>query len=266
MSKIEQALIDTNYTPHGSKKAMVCFSMGLDSTTLAYYLKHRGWDVTLAYFDDGPWNTPNNGFFDANREVCKDDFLAKESNFYTELHNQDSGFDVAKFRYPQLNALAVQPNVGLPADTDKAKHAENLGMTFWVGYKMIMQNILLSHGAAYGFELVVMGHLPGEDAYKDEDPEVFSRMREAMQFAYPRVRMPDFENPYYDWDFEKTDVIKLAHAVNCPLQHTYSCRRTPAKFVAYPHCGYSHCGECEMCEVRAAAFSKAGLTDPALHD
>jgi preprotein translocase subunit SecY len=51
-----------------------------------------------------------------------------------------------------------------------------------------------------------------------------------------------------------------------PLMHTYSCRRTPALLVNEPHLGYSHCGKCEMCEVRIAAFAAANTIDPALHD
>jgi 7-cyano-7-deazaguanine synthase len=243
------------------KKVLVCFSMGLDSTTLAYHYKAQGFDVTLAYFDDGPWNSPKSQFFEADREVCETDFMAVESDFYANWHAQHAGFKVTKLRYPELNSIHAQ----CPADNTKAEFAESIGLHYWVGFKMIMAMLLMSHGAAFGYDEVVFGHLVSDDAYFDETPEPFTKLSELMTFTYGnRIKLPKLSNPYQDWGFDKQEVLELALKCGVPLEMTYSCRRMPA--IRGEDQRFISCGECENCIKRKAAFEKFGKVDPAPYD
>lgn len=244
-------------------KVLVCFSMGLDSTTLAYHFHNAGHPVTLAYFDDGPWNDPSDALFEPDRPEVMDNFMAVESDFYAHWHAKHAGFSVVKLRYPQLNALHAR----VPSDNDKAEFAENLGLHYWVGFKQIMAMILLSHGAAFNYSEVVFGHLISDTAYFDETPEPFQRLQELMTFTYGgRVMIPELRNPYCEWYFDKAEVLAMALQNKVPLDMTYSCRRTPAIRSTDGTNRYVACGKCENCIKRLEAFAKNGTTDPALYD
>ena len=257
-------LCSTNET----KSVVVCYSMGLDSTTLAYLYKSLGYHVTLAYFDDGPWNAPTDSFFDHTRPVDYSRFMSEESDFYADWHARHAGdlntkqlgFDVVKLRFPQLNAL----HAVVPPDNASAEYAEGLGLHFWVGFKQLMAMILMSYGAAHKKDLIVFGHLLEDDAYYDENPLPFQQLYDFMVRTYQRVVIPRVANPYCDWQFDKLNILRVATKLNVPLSHTYSCRRTPA--VRQDDGRYVHCGVCENCQRRLAAFKKFGMTDPAPYD
>lgn len=240
---------------------LVVFSMGLDSTSLAYFYKKQGYDVTLLYFDDGAFNSPLDEHFEADREVVTDNFMAVESDFYAQWHAAHAGFKVTKIRYPQLNSIHAR----CAPDNSKAEFAENLGLHYWVGFKMLMAMIAMSHGAAKGYDEVVFGHLVSDDAYFDETPEPFNKLQELMEFSYGgRVKLPKLRNPYCEWGFDKPEVLKLAFENNVPLEMTYSCRRTPA--LRHTDNRYIACRKCENCIKRLAAFASYGQIDPALYD
>lgn len=242
------------------KKVVVCFSQGIDSTTLAYYYSYRGAEVTLAYFDDGPWNVPGDTFYDPSQPVVHNHFMSEEPDYYAKWHSDWVGMKYVKIRYPQLNAL----HAVVPPDNDKAEHAEGLGLHFWVGYKPLMNMILMGYGSAHNQDLIVFGHLNEDTAYYDENPKPFDQLRDFMVETYQRVKIPLVDNPYCRWNFNKQDVIDLAKKVGAPLSHSYSCRRTPA--IRHEDGRYIQCGVCENCLRRIEAFKIHGSRDPALYD
>jgi 7-cyano-7-deazaguanine synthase in queuosine biosynthesis len=238
------------------KNVVICFSQGLDSTTLAFYYKSRGCKVTLAFFDDGLWNDPNDQFYDPTRPICLEHFMSEEPDFYARYHKRNSGMDFVKIRYPQLNAL----HAVVPPDNSAAEQAEGLGLHFWVGYKPIMSIVLMGYGAAHNKDAVVFGHLLEDTAYYDEQPQPFIELQKFMDETYKRVKIPRVMNPFQDWGYNKQDVIALALKVGVPLEYTYSCRRMPA--LREKGGRFIPCGVCENCLRRIEAFRIFGMKDP----
>lgn len=246
-----------------AKKVLISYSMGLDSTTLAYVFKKMGYEVTLAYFDDGPWNSPQDTFYEKDRPAVDVSFMSEEWDMYAAWHAEHAGFKVHKIRFPQLNAL----HAIVPANNEKANHAEGLGLHYWVGFKMIMGMILLSHGAAFGYDQVLFGHIVSDDAYFDETAEPFEKLLDLMKYTYgDRVVIPQLRNPFREWRCDKSQVLDMALGADVPLNMTYSCRRSPAVPSADGTGRFLSCGTCENCTVRLATFRARGMIDPAPYD
>ena len=53
-------------------------------------------------------------------------------------------------------------------------------------------------------------------------------------------------------DITKKDIVKIGHALNVPMDMTYSCYEGDD----------DHCGECGTCIERKEAFILAGVKDP----
>ncbi|WYW02063.1 QueC-like queuosine biosynthesis protein [Pseudomonas phage vB_PpuM-Pori-4] len=261
-------------------KIIVAFSAGTDSTTAAYYYRKLGYQVTLAVFDDGACNDPLDPLYDPNKPKDLTNF-SDEFYDYVRIHQEHTEghlqFDFVEIRYPQLALL--EANKTAKPGRDNAAAAEADGLGFWVGFKGLMAMLLMSHGAANGYEAVVFGHMPYNNHYEDELPQNFELLRQYMVTAYgSRVEIPQIYHPFYRPNFDtKEKVIELAQAIGVPLRDTYSCRRGEVEtrgillpllrggnsnYVS-PTYRWKHCGTCENCVERKRAFAALGMKDPA---
>lgn len=238
-------------------KVLISYSAGIDSTVAAYLYKSKGYEVVLGIFDDGPMNKPGDMFFDKSKQVEMSN-LSEEYYTYLALHP----FEYVELRYPQLNALCATSIASKGGESATA--AEDIGLDFWVGFKQLMGTILLSYGAANGFEAIVFGHMPYNDHYEDEKPENFQKLRELFVLNYgSRVKVPEIWHPFYEPELDsKEKVIQKGLDLGVKLENTYSCRRGARDLTTGK---YFHCGTCENCKERARAFRVLGAKDPAHH-
>lgn len=248
-------------TETGIRKALISYSAGTDSTTLAFYLCSLGFKPTLAVFDDGPDNDPNDKWFDSTkRPDLNSNFeeLVWYQNYYARVFK----FDTMKIRFPTLNSLVVENPK--PASRESTAFTESIGNVMYSGYKTLMALSLLSVAAAKGYECVAFGHLPYNDQYDDSSPIALSQVRNLFADLYgARLQyVPTLLNPWWSEPFgTKESVLKLAHKLQVPLHMTYSCRR--GRFVSHEH-GWEHCGTCENCLERKRAFESLNKTHPEL--
>ena len=246
------------------KKVLVSFSAGVDSTTLAYLYQSKGYQVTLALFDDGGFNVPESKYFDENSPVDYTPFT-EEFYYYADYHARRAGFGIEEIRFPDLKSITYK---GEP-DNEYAAQVEAAGLNFFVGFKQIMNMLLLSVGAAQGYDVVAFGHEPYNKHYADEKPEVFQRLRHFMHDVYGnRVQIPQVEHPYYAPEYGcKENIIKKAIELGVPLDYTYSCRgyNNDMGAVRVTDGRYIHCGHCENCVERLRAFKSLGIEDTAIY-
>lgn len=239
------------------KKALISYSAGIDSTTAAFLYRSYGYDVTLATFEDGGVNNPDSKYFDISKPIDKKPWLVELLEYQKRIGDK-YGFNQEVFRFPELQQLTT---IYGRKGNEKASFAESLGLNYYVGYKFLMASMLLSHGAAHNYKVVVFGHLPFDTFYKDELPESFDKIRELLINIYDRVDFPEIVNPFYAPEFRtKESVIKKAIKLGVPLEETYSCR---VELPILQDGRYPHCGKCEMCLERLRAFQALGIKDPA---
>ena len=246
------------------EKVLVSYSAGTDSTTLAFYYKNLGYDVTLVTLDDGAYNDPDLGepYYNPNKEIDKTPYN-EELHFYADYYAKNYGFKHIKLRYPHVGALTALPGVLRKSNNESTVAAETTGgCTFFVGYKFLMLASMLSFGAAHGYKILATGHQPFNDHYEDELPENIQKLRNLWVSIYgSRVNIPVIEHPFYKPKYDtKAKVIKLAYKLGVPLDWTYSCQAGKGRL---EDGRYSHCGVCVNCQERVKAFKELGIKDPA---
>ena len=243
------------------KKALVSYSAGIDSTTLAFLLREKGYDVTLATFKDGPANdySLEEDYCNYN-EVMDLDSFSKELVWYQNWLSLNFNFKKVIFDFPSLNLFS--PIKSYPG-IKETQLAEVNGCKFWVGYKSIMCLMLLSYGAAKNYDIVATGHMPYNNHYVDESLESYNYLSTYMNFAYAdRVTIPKLIHPFYEKELNsKEKVLIEAYRLGVPLHYTFSCMINTIRL----SCGrWAHCGKCENCLERARGFSAINKIDPAL--
>jgi 7-cyano-7-deazaguanine synthase len=95
---------------------------------------------------------------------------------------------------------------------------------------------------------VFLGPLAG-NPFPDATPAFFKAMGRALSLGLD-ARI-EIATPFAE--LQKSDVIKLGHAIGVPLELTLSCMQ-PSNGV--------HCGRCSKCRERRDAFRDSGIDDP----
>ena len=94
--------------------------------------------------------------------------------------------------------------------------------------------------------------------YPDCRPEFFQKMGESLGYGsklWTEYHVPlQIEIPIIE--MSKTDIVRLAMALEAPLELTWSCYQG----------GEIPCGRCDSCILRASGFRAAGYPDPAIPD
>ena len=98
------------------------------------------------------------------------------------------------------------------------------------------------------------GHLglPGMDGAEDTRREFVHAYNLAVESLLRPKTTVRIESPWMDLSY--AEILKLAARFRVPLELTWTCDRA----------GPRPCGQCDPCRARDAAFTEAGLPDPAL--
>lgn len=236
-------------------RALISYSAGIDSTVASFLYRKKGYDVTLATFNDGPANYGENLII--GKPIDKEPFF-EELLWYQKWLCKNYIFNSAEIRYISLNQITAKNAL---AGNKDAQFAESLGLNFYIGFKLLMAVSLLSYGSANSFDVVVFGHMPYNSHYRDESLNFFTDVHKLMNDYYgDRIYIPTIEHPFYSEDLNtKEKVIKLGMSLGVPFEYTYSCR--DGKRIASGQ--WKHCGVCENCLERSRAFTALNILDPA---
>ena len=234
-------------------------SGGLDSTTVTALAKSKTDHLTALTFHYGQSHS---------KEVDCAAEVARSLGVTQELLDISFLGKVAWY-----SALTNPEQFPMPED----REASRMGNSIPITYVPLRNTIFLSLAAAslesqvlYAIEIE---HVLPEDiqafiymapnvidysGYPDCRPEFFQKMGESLGYGsklWTEYHVPlQIEIPIIE--MSKTDIVRLAMALEAPLELTWSCYQG----------GEIPCGRCDSCILRASGFRAAGYPDPAIPD
>lgn len=218
------------------KKVVLCYSGGLDSTVLLYYLREQGYSVHCLSVNYGQRH---------RKELVSAQTLTGPKN----LGLPHRILDLSSLREVMGNSSQTDESVPVPEG-----HYEEESMKQTVVPNRNM--VLLSLAGAWAVSLKAEGvayaaHSGDHAVYPDCRPEFTEAMEDALRLCdwHPVKLLRPF---LYPTPMSKADIVKLGVQLKVPLEHSWSCYKG----------GEKHCGRCSTCVERAEAFLLAGVIDP----
>lgn len=212
-------------------------SGGLDSTALAYYLDHHGYNQTFVSFDYGQKH---------RREL---DFAEATANRL--------GGAWHKIRLPLGDVLES----ALTTSSIEVPHGhyeeESMSRTVVPNRNAIMLAIAFGIANSLGADYVAIGVHAGDHAvYPDCRPEFIHRFEQMQRVALEGVNngSPSLLAPFVH--LRKDGIVQIGHGIQTPWALTWSCYEG----------GETHCGKCGTCVERKEAFLLAGVKDPTIYE
>jgi 7-cyano-7-deazaguanine synthase len=216
-------------------KAVVVCSGGMDSATLAYHYKARGFDPLLVGFDYG------------QRHKKELESLAKIAEV---LDAEYRIVDLSVLREHLSGSSLTSDDIEVP---DGHYAEETMKATVVPNRNAIMLSVATGIAVSIGARIVATGIHSGDHfIYPDCRPEFFEAMRKAMKEANEghAVEGFDLEAPFL-YMF-KSDIAQLGGDLEVDYSITWSCYKG----------GDIHCGSCGTCYERREAFIVAKVSDP----
>ncbi|MFA5397523.1 MAG: 7-cyano-7-deazaguanine synthase QueC [Methanomicrobiales archaeon] len=215
-------------------KAVCLLSGGMDSSTLAYVARDRGYQIIALHLRYGQ-PTEDAEFACAKKIAASlnaDEFLTVNLDYLRQIGGSSLTDDGLEIR-DHGEAGAGVPNTYVPF-----RNANLIA-------------IATSLAEARGAEAVFIGVQASDYVgYPDCSPrfiEAFQRVIDTGTAEETHIKlMAPFVN------MSKTEILKQGFALGVPYEDTWSCYRS----------GAPACGTCDSCHYRLEAFRKAGQKDP----
>ncbi|MFA5038598.1 MAG: 7-cyano-7-deazaguanine synthase QueC [Candidatus Omnitrophota bacterium] len=215
------------------KKAIVLLSGGLDSTTVLYLAKSRGYEVHALIFHYGQRHS---------REVTQARAIARRAG--CPAH-------VVRFSLPWKGSSLLDPAARLPLNRRAMK---GIPSTYVPARNTIFLSFALSWAEAIRADSIFIGaNALDYSGYPDCRPayfSVFQRLgrlatKRGVEGAAVRIEVPLLR-------MKKSQIIKAGVKLGAPYELSWSCYQG----------GKSPCGRCDSCLLRAKGFREAGIRDP----
>lgn len=215
------------------KKAIAIVSGGLDSITLAYYLKSEGYSLHLLSFDYGQRHKKE---------------LAFAQRCAQRLDAPFNIIDISSVGRLLSGSALTDGDVAVP---DGHYAQANMSVTVVPNRNAVMLAIGFSIAAAQGAETVAIGVHGGDHfIYPDCRPEFLQRFNFMEQASLGEYSSVSLYAPFAHMG--KEGIVKMGASLGVPFEETWSCYRGDEV----------HCGTCGTCVERKEAFALSGITDP----
>lgn len=212
--------------------AVVTFSGGMDSTTLAAYYAERGYRLLLLSVNYG------------QRHVRELDSAAAIADYYEAEHLIADATSIGAL----LGGSALTDDIDVP---EGHYAADNMTTTVVPNRNAILANIAIGVAVARKASVVALGVHAGDHAvYPDCTPQFIERLRLLVMAATRGLHTPRIEAPFVN--ISKAQIAEEGAQLGVPYFLTWSCYKG----------GANHCGKCGTCVERAEAFHEAGVEDP----
>jgi len=214
-----------------TSRALVVCSAGLDSTTVAYDLVAKGYEVDLLHF--------RYGCRAESREVQMVQKIADDLR--REVVFLDIDYSSFTGQSPLLTGGSIsQGKAG-------AEYAHE-----WVPARNLL---MLAHAVAYAeaneYSFVALGNnLEESGAFPDNEEEFTNLLGHALDYAVHDGGHVQLISPV--GGMMKHEIVKLGTSLGVPYGLTWSCY----------YGGEVHCGNCGPCFMRETAFDRNGLEVP----
>jgi 7-cyano-7-deazaguanine synthase len=218
--------------------AVAVVSGGLDSTTLAYWLRARAIRLTVLSADYGQRHGKELEFAHATAAALGAEFRIVDLTSAGRLLGGSA-----------LTDLSVEVPDGHYTD-------ESMAITVVHNRNALLLDVAVGLAAAIGADTVAFGAHSGDYAvYPDCRPAFLAAYGEMARVANEGFLRADFAVLAPFMELAKTDIVVLAGRLGVPLAATWSCYRG----------GTAHCGTCGACTERREAFMLAGVPDPTVY-
>jgi 7-cyano-7-deazaguanine synthase len=215
-------------------QAVVLMSGGVDSSTVAYWMKSKGYDVVGLSILYGQR---------ARREVkCAlkvGEALGVISHTVLDLN--------------VLKRVFVSP-LTRGKDTVKVEENDREGPSYYIVplRNLVFMSVACAFAESLGVSVVVIGaHQDDCKGFPDCTPEFYRSLTETVRVGTgASATPPDLVLPWSG--VPKRDIVKVGLELGVPFQLTWSCYLN----------GDRPCGKCESCVYRANAFAVVGAPDP----
>jgi len=217
-----------------SKRTIVIYSGGIDSTTLLYFLQSEGHQIKALGIDYGQRHVKE---LAAARNICDAVNVEFRIGNLSEIGSLLEGSALTSHNL-------VVPN-GHYTD-------ESMKLTVVPNRNMLMLSVAIGWAISSDFEGVsYAAHVGDHTIYPDCRPEFvdsLSRIAKVCHYRPIEVVCP-FVNR------TKADIVKIGDGLGVPFAQTWSCYRGEEL----------HCGRCGTCTERAEAFVLAEVSDPTIY-
>ena len=218
-----------------SKKAIVLFSGGLDSTTCLYWALAQGYaceTLTVCYGQKHA------------REVEAARQIAEKLHVKQHLVTLD-------FPWLKSSSLVDKKQI-IPEHNLSDITNGQIPSTYVPGRNLVFLSVAASLADSIGADAIVAGpNAIDFSGYPDCTPDFFKAAGQAINLGTARGVKQGIEVLAPLMDLSKTDIVKLGAKLGVPFELTWSCYAG----------GEKPCGKCDSCKLRARGFAEAGVKD-----
>jgi len=223
-----------------TKKAVVLFSGGLDSTTCLAMALDQGFEVVPISFD---YHQRHSVELDAARSILQHYGITKHYIFNVALFREIGGSSLTDSSIPVAHHRTVEEvSEGIPDTYVPARNLVFLSYALGVAEKSDAHDIFIGVNAV------------DYSGYPDCRPEFIDAFRavanlavkEGVEGGHFRIHSPLI-------DLTKADIVRAGNRLGVPYELTHSCYE-PVEGLA--------CGTCDSCLLRRKGFEDAGVPDP----
>jgi 7-cyano-7-deazaguanine synthase len=215
-------------------KAVCLLSGGMDSSTLAYFAKSKGYDILALHLNYGQ-RTEGKELLSAKKiatlldaeafvEINLDYFTKFGASSLTDKEIAIEEFDPTRAHMP--NTYVPFRNANLLAIATSFAEARSAGAIF-IGVQSLDYS-----------------------GYPDCRPEFIAAFQNVIDLGTKNTTKITLFTPFIH--MTKTDILRVGFKLGVPYEHTWSCYRNDAKA----------CGTCGSCHFRKEAFAAIGIKDP----
>lgn len=216
-----------------SKKAVILFSGGLDSTTCLALAKSQGYECYLLSFDYGQ---RHNVEIENAKKIASEYDVKEYKVLNVPLNNfggsslTDSSLDV-----PNFHEYDGIPNTYVPARN-----------TIFLSFALAWAEVVGASDIIYGANFIDYSNYP------DCRPDYLAAFEHLAKLA--TVAKQDFKIHAPLLHMSKADIIREGTRLGVDYSKTISCYRANSQGLS--------CGKCDSCGYRKKGFAEAGVVDP----
>lgn len=219
-------------------RAVAILSGGIDSSTIAYDLKSKDYDLSLITFDYG------------QRHKVEIESAKKIAALLGAVHHV---IDISGIRPLLKGSSLTDDSVATPHEQYDKK---TMQLTVVPNRNAIMLSIAYGFACTSGAKILACGvHAGDHYLYPDCRPEFIKLLDVALAKGTEDVKDPDLKIVAPFVNLSKGEIVSLGHELNVPYELTWSCYEG----------GEVHCGLCGSCRSRKQAFIDAKVVDPTIY-
>lgn len=222
--------------PTTPPRCVAIVSGGLDSVTMAHWLRRQGYALDILTFDYGQRH---------RKEITFAQRCAEGLGARWQLVRMDFLADLLP------GSSLTDPTVAVP---DGHYAADNMRLTVVPNRNTILLAVAFAYAAAHGAQAVAYAAHGGDHyIYPDCRPEFVSAFAHMQRAALGEMWSIELLAPFLH--LSKADIVRLGHQLGVDFAQTWSCYKGEAV----------HCGRCGTCVERKEAFQKSGVPDPTVY-